>query len=160
MHHDPITRFGEWLTTATACADIAEPTAMTLATATDKGLPSARIVLLKEYAPQGFLFYTNLHSRKSRELVENPQAALCFHWMPLERQVRVEGAVTQASDAEADAYFASRPRVRQIAAWASHQSEPLASREALEQRVAAITQQYEGQDVPRPPHWSGWPAAP
>ena len=156
MHHDPLARFTHWLDDARATPAISEPTAMTLATATPDGVPSARIVLLKEHGPEGFLFYTNLTSRKSRELAGNPQAALCFYWMPLERQVRIEGAIARASDAQADAYFASRPRARQIGAWASLQSQPLEDREALEARAAMIEAQYANQPVPRPPHWSGW----
>ena len=158
--HDPLALFSRWLDDARSTPAIAEPTAMTLATATADGRPSARIVLLKEHGPEGFLFYTNLTSRKSHEIDENPHAALCFYWMPLERQVRVEGIVTRAEDTEADAYFASRPRARQIGAWASQQSQPLANREALEARVAEIEKRYEGKPVPRPPHWSGWRLAP
>ena len=158
--HDPHAHFACWLKEAHACPAITEPTAMALATATPKGAPSVRIVLLKEHNAQGFLFYTNLNSRKSGELKRNPQAALCFYWMPLERQVRVEGLVVQAKDAEADAYFASRPRARQIGAWASLQSQPLASREVLETRAEEIEERYAGRTIPRPPHWSGWRLVP
>lgn len=129
---------------------------MTLATATPDGKPSARIVLLKEHGPQGFLFYTNHDSRKSAELKANPLAALCFYWMPLDRQVRIEGRIAPSTDEEADRYFASRPRARQIGAWASLQSQPMATRDTLEARVAELTTQYAGREVPRPPHWSGW----
>lgn len=133
---------------------------MTLATATANGLPSARIVLLKEVDAEGFLFYTNLQSRKSRDLKENPHAALCFYWMPMGRQVRVEGVLEQVEDARADAYFASRPRARQLGAWASLQSEPMQSRAELDARVAEMEKRFEGKPVPRPPHWSGWRVAP
>ncbi len=153
---DPIAQFQRWLKEAGNHPAITEPTAMTLATATTDGRPSARIVLLKACDASGFLFYTNLNSRKGGELKQNPHAALCFYWMPMGRQVRVEGSLTPASDAEADAYFISRPRSRQIGAWASQQSRPLASREELDNNVAALEKKYQGQDVPRPPHWGGW----
>lgn len=158
--HDPITKFGQWQAVAKATPAIKEPTAMTLATATAGGVPSARIVLLKEHGPQGFLFYTNLTSRKSDELKANPHAALCFYWMPIDRQIRIEGTIAQAVDDEADAYFASRPRARQIGAWASLQSQPLPNREMLETRYAEFEKKFEGMDVPRPPHWSGWRLTP
>lgn len=153
---DPIAKFSVWLAEAKATSAIKEPTAMTLATANAGGAPSARIVLLKDHGPLGFTFYTNLTSRKSGELKANPRAALCFYWMPLDRQVRIEGTITQAADADADAYFASRPRARQIGAWASLQSQPLPNREALDTRNAEFEQKFAGMDVPRPPHWSGW----
>jgi pyridoxamine 5'-phosphate oxidase len=133
---------------------------MTLATATPQGVPAARIVLLKAHGPEGFVFYGNMESRKFRELAANPHAALCFHWMPLERQVRIEGTVTRVSDADADAYFNSRPRGRQIGAWASQQSRPLASRDELEARNAQFEGKFAGMPVPRPPHWSGWRLTP
>jgi pyridoxamine 5'-phosphate oxidase len=154
-HH----KFMEWLADAKAHPKIAEPTAMTLATATAQGIPSARIVLLKGFDAHGCVFYTNLTSRKSAELTENPNAALCFYWMPLERQVRIEGAISPVSDAEADAYFNSRPRDRQIGAWASLQSQPLRGRHELEERVAMLEKTYPDA-VPRPPHWSGWRVTP
>lgn len=158
--HDPLLQFDRWMKEALACPAIGDATAMTLATATAEGIPSARIVLLKEYGPQGFLFYTNLNSRKSHELNENPHAALCFYWMPLERQVRIEGSITRADDAKADAYFASRPRTRQIGAWASQQSESLRDRQELEVRVTEMEKKFQGHEVPRPPHWSGWQVMP
>lgn len=132
-------------------------TAMTLATATRDGHPSARTVLLKAHDARGFVFYTHLDGRKGSELQLNPQAALLFHWPRLRMgvQVRVEGAVEIVEDAEADAYFATRPRVSQLGAWASKQSETLASREVFEQRVAELEQEFAGREVPRPPRWTG-----
>ncbi len=156
----PLQKFGEWMKGAHACPAIIDATAMSLATATKDGFPSVRIVLLKDFSADGFVFYTNLNSRKSRELKENPRASLCFHWAPLEQQIRLEGTITQVSDAEADAYYASRPRERQLGAWASLQSEPLDARETLETRFADLAKQYEGKTIPRPPHWSGWVLAP
>ena len=132
-------------------------TAMTLATATRDGHPSARTVLLKAHDARGFVFYTHLDGRKGRELQLNPHAALLFHWPRVRMgvQVRIEGAVEIVDDAEADAYFASRPRVSQLGAWASIQSETLASREVFDERLAAVEQEFEGRDVPRPPRWTG-----
>jgi len=156
---DPLQKFSDWLADAKATPAIAEPTAMTLATATADAAPSARIVLLKEHGAEGFVFYTNFESRKSAELKTNPQAALCFYWMPLDRQVRIEGTIAPARAAQSDAYFASRPRARQIGAWASLQSQLLADRATLEQRVAEIEARYPN-EVPRPPHWGGWVLTP
>lgn len=158
--HDPLAKFSAWLADAKAHPAIAEPTAMTLATATPDALPSARIVLLKDYGPEGLTFYTSFTSRKSGEIKANPHAALVFYWMPLDRQIRVEGMVSEVSAAEADAYFRSRPRARQIGAWASHQSQPMARREDLELRNAEFEERFAGMDVPRPPHWSGWRVRP
>lgn len=158
--HTPIHKFSEWFAAAKACATLREPTAMTLATATASGIPSARIVLLKDHGEHGFVFYTNHTSRKSHEILENPHAALCFYWMPLDRQVRVEGTIARVADAVADAYFMSRPRTRQIGAWASLQSQPLDRRETLDARVDQLTASYEGKPIPRPPHWSGWQLTP
>jgi pyridoxamine 5'-phosphate oxidase len=158
--HDPLAKFSQWLSDAKGNAAIKEPTAMTLATATPDGMPSARIVLLKTHGPEGLTFYTNFTSRKSAEIKANPHAALCFYWMPLERQIRVEGTVSEVTPAEADAYFASRPRARQIGAWASLQSQPMAARSDLETRNAEIEARFAGVDVPRPPHWSGWRVTP
>lgn len=129
--------------------------AMTLSTVGADGRPSSRVVLLKAADARGFVFYTNLRSRKGRELGQNPYAALCFWWPALEYQVRVEGPAAQVPDEEADAYFASRPRGSQVGAWASDQSETLERREALEERVAELERQFESREVPRPPHWSG-----
>ena len=136
-----------------------DPNAMTVATATAGGVPSARTVLLKSFDARGFVFYTHLASQKGRELAENPHAALLFLWRRLREagiQVRVEGAVELVDAAEADAYFASRPRMSQIGAWASAQSTRLASRDAFEQRIAEVVAEYAGRDVPRPPGWSGY----
>ena len=132
-------------------------TAMTLATASREGAPSARTVLLKAFDARGFVFYTHLDGRKGRELQLNPQAALLFHWPRVRSgvQVRIEGPVGIVEDAEADAYFASRPRVSQLGAWASKQSDTLESREAFDQRVAELEREFEGREVPRPPRWTG-----
>ena len=156
---DPIARFAALLEQA-HLAPIAEPTAMALATADADGRPSNRMVLLKDVDARGFVFYTNLGSRKARELEANPHAALCFHWQPLEVQVRVTGRAEPVSDAEADAYFASRPRGSQIGAWASKQSTPLASRATLEERIREVTERFAGRSVPRPPFWSGFRVIP
>lgn len=139
---------------------IAEPSAMTLATASREGRPSARIVLLKGVDERGFTFFTNLASRKSKELTENPFAALCFYWETIDYQVRVEGKVKPVSDVAADAYFASRPRGSQIGAWASHQSSKLTSRSELEDRVAAMRERFAENEVPRPGFWSGFTLQP
>jgi pyridoxamine 5'-phosphate oxidase len=133
-----------------------EPTAFALATVSPDGKPSARILLLKGVDDRGFVFYTNHQSRKGRELLATKRAALCFHWQPLEMQVRVEGVAEVVTDAEADAYFASRARESQIGAWASRQSETMASDLVLEERIREVEQRYAGQPVPRPPHWSGY----
>nr|WP_153867345.1 MULTISPECIES: pyridoxamine 5'-phosphate oxidase [Myxococcaceae] len=137
-----------------------DPNAMVVATVGPDGQPSARVVLLKEFDARGFVFYTNYESRKGEELLAHPKAALVLHWAPLERQVRIEGGVEPVSPEEADAYFQSRPRGSQVGAWASAQSRPLKSREELEQRVEALTRQYEGKPIPRPPHWSGFRVVP
>lgn len=156
MNNDPITRFGVWFDEAKQNSDIVDATMMSLGTATPDGKPSVRIVLLKEFDERGFVFYTNLESRKSEEMKRNPHAALCFHWVPLGRQVRIEGPIEPVSAAEADEYFASRPRESQIGAWASAQSRPLDNRETLMAKVNEMTLKYDGRPVPRPPHWSGW----
>jgi pyridoxamine 5'-phosphate oxidase len=159
---DPITRFERLLAAAVALdrAVLPEPTAMTLATVGADGRPSARVVLLKSVGPDGFVFYTNVRSRKGRELAENHHAALCFHWQALEEQVRVEGIVSQVPDAEADAYFATRPRISQLGAWASDQSAPLDEYATLEARLRDAELRFAGVEVPRPPHWSGFRLAP
>lgn len=155
---DPIAQFTEWF--AEAQASVPEPTAMTLATATPEGKPSARIVLLKQFDARGFVFYTNFASRKGIELLENPHAALVFFWQALDKQVRIEGTIAPVGDAEADAYFASRTRLKQAGACASLQSQPMDRRETLAERVAAVEAQYSDQAISRPPHWSGFRLAP
>src|SRR5687768_6853764 len=141
-------------------AQVAEPTAMALATADAEGRPSVRMVLLKGFDEQGFVFYTNLESRKARELGANPNAALCLFWQPLELQVRIEGAVQPVTDAEADEYYASRARGSRIGAWASRQSRPLPSYAELMGRVQEYEAKFTGDDIPRPPHWSGFRLVP
>jgi pyridoxamine 5'-phosphate oxidase len=133
---------------------------MVLATVDERGRPAARVVLLKQFDASGFVFYTNTLSRKGRDLAAHPFAALCFYWSSIDQQVRVEGSVVPVSAEEADAYFASRPRLSQIGAWASDQSRPLSSRDELDRRVAELETKYENQQVPRPPHWSGYRLAP
>lgn len=137
-----------------------EPTAMSLATASATGKVSVRTMLLKDFDNTGFVFYTNTHSNKGRQLGEHPQAALCFVWKSIFRQVLVEGVVEPVTGAEADVYFASRPRGSQVGAWASLQSEILDRRATLEQRVAEFEEKFAGADVPRPPHWSGYRVLP
>ena len=157
---DPLLRFTDLLAAARQNPLITEPTAMTLATVGDDGRPSARIVLLKGADERGFVFYTNYHSRKGREVLAHPEVALVFHWVPLETQVRIEGRAAPVAPEEADAYFAGRPRGSQLGAWASDQSGTLDSRATLEARLAEVTARFEGQPVPRPPHWSGFRVAP
>jgi len=156
---DPFALFDSWYREAEA-AETVNPGAMTLATATPDGRPSARMVLLKGHSAGGFDFYTNLNSDKAGELDANPRAALCFYWKSLARQVRVEGPVSRLSDDLADAYFASRARGSQVGAWASEQSRPLQSRDILEQRAAEYEANFAGGDVPRPPFWSGYRLVP
>lgn len=151
-----VTRFSQWLNDARECKELDEPTAMCLATADREGRPSARIVLLKGFDARGFVFYSNWQSRKAEELLHNQHAALCFYWMPLKRQVRVEGSVVAVSKEESDAYFASRLRQSQVGAWASEQSRVLPSRELLMQSVEHYEEKFAGTSVPRPAHWAGW----
>lgn len=155
---DPFVQFERWFEDALA-AGLVEPNAMTLATADATGRPSARMVLLKDFDRRGFTFYTNLESRKADELAANPRAALLFWWDVLHRQVRIEGSVEKVSDAEADAYFALRPKGSRIAAWASPQSRPIPSRALLERGVAEAAERYP-EEVPRPPHWGGYRIVP
>jgi len=159
---DPIAHFTALLAEARRVDRtlLPEPTAMTLATVDDAGHPSARIVLLKDVDARGFVFYTNYESRKGRELLAHPWAALCFHWQPMERQVRVEGPVERVSDSEADAYFASRARMSRIGAWASRQSATLESDAELQRRVQEVEARFAGGEVPRPPNWSGFRVVP
>ena len=156
---NPNALFEEWLAEA-VIGEPNDPTAMALATANAEGRPSCRMVLLKGHDERGFVFYTNLDSRKSDELHANGQASLLFHWKSLRRQVRVEGMVGPVADAEADAYFATRSRDSQLGAWASDQSRPLESRAVFEARYEAMKERFEGRDVPRPPFWSGWRVSP
>ncbi len=159
IHPDPIQQFQTWFDQAIA-ANLLEPNAMTLATATSNGIPSARIVLLKAVDPRGFVFYTNYNSHKGQELAANPQAALVFLWGELERQVRIEGAVEKIADGETEAYFRSRPKESQLGAWASDQSCVIPNREVLEQRLVDLTQKYHDKAVPRPLHWGGFRVVP
>lgn len=152
---DPIQLFGQWFEAARK-AGILLPEAMTLATAAADGAPSARMVLLKDIGNDGFEFYTNLGSRKADELRANPQAALCFHWGVLQRQVRVEGPVAELSREASAAYFHTRPRGSRIGAWASRQSQPLEEREVLQRRVRQVTERFEGGEVPLPDFWGGF----
>ena len=161
---DPFAWFLDWLDQAEA-TEPNDPNAMTVATATPDGRASARILLLKGVDPanagaRGFVFYTNKQSRKGAEVAANPRAALLFHWKTLRRQVRVEGPLTDVADAEADAYFATRPRVSRLGAWASDQSRPLAARAVLEARLAEAEARFPGEAIPRPPHWGGWRLVP
>jgi pyridoxamine 5'-phosphate oxidase len=157
--NDPFAAFAIWFADAEK-NEINDPNAMTLATATSSGAPSARMVLLKGYDNAGFVFYTNLCSRKAMEIRENPRAALCFHWKSGRRQVRIEGGVIPVDDAEADAYFASRPRISQLGAWASKQSQRLQGRFELEARVARTIARFGVDPVPRPSFWSGYRLVP
>jgi len=156
---DPFALFSEWLAEALK-KEPNDGNAMALATVDETGLPDVRMVLLKDVDPQGFVFYGNLESAKGRELAANPKAALLFHWKSLRRQVRVRGTVTPTTDAEADAYFATRARPAQLGAWASEQSRTLPDRLALEKRIAEVGLRFGLGKVPRPPHWSGFRVAP
>lgn len=157
---DPIALFLACRAAAQAAGSPLDATMAVLATASASGVPSARFVLVKEVGAAGFFFYTNYESRKARELDENPRAALCMHWPETGVQFRAEGPVARASEAESEAYFASRPRESQLGAWASAQSQPIVSREALLSRFAAFETQFEGKPVPRPPHWGGYRLVP
>ena len=159
MASDPFHLFGEWFAEARE-SEPNDPNAMALATAEAAGQPSVRMVLLKSHGPDGFVFYTNRHSDKARQLAENPRAALLFHWKSLRRQVRVEGAVERVPDADADAYFATRARDSQLGAWASDQSRPLDRRATFEQRFEDVKRRFDGEAVPRPPHWVGYRVIP
>lgn len=156
---DPVRQFAVWYDQASQ-AGLYEPNAMTLATCTPEGFPSARIVLLKIFDARGFTFFTSYEGRKARELTANPRAALLFYWADLERQVRIEGAVAMVSAEESDSYYASRPRGSQLGAWASHQSEVVADRETLDQRWRELEAKYEGCSPERPPYWGGYRVVP
>lgn len=152
---DPIARIEAWIADA-AATGLRNPNAMTLSTIDADGLPSSRTVLLKGLDAAGAVFFTNRRSRKGRALAANPRAALLLHFDALGRQVSIEGRVSSVTDAESDAYFATRPRASQLGAWASDQSEPIESRSALDARLAAVERRFHGRDVPRPPHWGGF----
>jgi pyridoxamine 5'-phosphate oxidase len=156
---DPFALFEAWLNEARE-KEPNDPEAMAFATADAEGRPSVRMVLLRRHGPDGFGFFTNLDSRKGRELAENPHGALAIHWKSLRRQVRAEGRVEQVSDAEADSYFAGRSRESQVGSWASDQSRPLASRELFERRYEEVQSKFEGRPVQRPPRWSGFRLVP
>lgn len=159
MLPDPIAQFDAWLSEAKA-SEINDPEAMAVATVDGRGQPSSRMLLLKGYDARGFVFYTNQQSRKAGELAQTPRAALLFHWKSLRRQVRIEGSVSPVTAAEGDAYFATRSRDSQLGAWASLQSQPLADRATFEARFAEMQARFDGQAVPRPPHWNGYRVAP
>jgi pyridoxamine 5'-phosphate oxidase len=156
---DPLALFDHWFAEAQA-SELNDSNAMALATVGADGQPSVRMVLLKGHGPDGFVFYTNLDSRKGGELAGQPKAALLFHWKSLRRQIRIEGPVTPVSEAQADAYFASRSRNSQLGAWASDQSRPLPDRATFEARFREVEARFANGDVPRPPRWSGWRVAP
>lgn len=156
---DPMDLFGRWFAEART-SELNDPEALALSTADAQGHPDVRMVLLKQFDRDGFIFYTNFDSAKGRQLAENPHAAACFHWKSLRRQVRVRGPVAKVSDAEADAYFASRPKDSQIGAWASQQSRIMEGRFALEKEIARYAAKYALSSVPRPPYWSGYRIGP
>lgn len=159
MTTNPFALFDIWFAEARA-SEPNDANAMAVATVAPDGQPSLRMVLLKGHDPRGFIFYTNLESRKADELATTPRAALLFHWKSLRRQIRIEGPVERVSDAEGDAYFATRSRDSQLGAWASDQSRPLADRATFEARYETMVARFAGQDVPRPPHWSGFRVVP
>lgn len=159
LARDPFRQFEKWFQEAEA-AKLTEPNAMTLSTATREGRPAARTVLLKGYDGRGFVFYSNYESRKGRELHDNPHATLLFPWVALERQVIIEGKVSRVPREESEAYFHSRPRASQLAAWISQQSSVISGRSVLEDGMKTVEHKYAGQTVPLPPHWGGWRLAP
>jgi pyridoxamine 5'-phosphate oxidase len=159
LNPDPFAQFVSWLEGART-AGVHEPEAVTLATASPTGLPSARMVLLRGWGPDGFVFFSHYESRKGVELDANPQAAIVIHWASIGRQIRIEGTVVRATGVESDAYFASRHRESQISAWASAQSQPITDRAALERDVADLTERFRDVPVPRPPHWGGYRLTP
>ncbi|MEP6785124.1 MAG: pyridoxamine 5'-phosphate oxidase [Sphingomonadales bacterium] len=159
MANDPHALFDIWMADAEA-SETNDPNAMALATVDSRGQPSVRMVLLKGHDPRGFVFYTNQQSRKADDLADTARAGLLFHWKSLRRQVRIDGPVETVTGAEADAYFATRGRISRLGAWASDQSRPLADRATLEARLAEVTARFDGGDIPRPPHWSGYRVRP
>jgi pyridoxamine 5'-phosphate oxidase len=159
MTDDPFALFDAWYAEARE-TEINDSNAVAVATVDAQGRPAVRMVLLKGHGPDGFVFYTNRQSRKADDIAANHNVALLFHWKSLRRQIRIEGAVTQVSDAESDAYFASRGRDSRLGAWASDQSRPLDARETFEARFAEMETRFAGGDVPRPPHWGGYRVAP
>ena len=159
MTDDPFALFDTWFAEARE-TEINDSNAVALATVDAQGRPAVRMVLLKGHGPDGFVFYTNRQSRKADDIAANANVALLFHWKSLRRQIRIEGAVTQVSDAESDAYFASRGRDSRLGAWASDQSRPLDARETFEARFAEMVARFAGGDVPRPPHWGGYRVTP
>ncbi|WP_160000196.1 pyridoxamine 5'-phosphate oxidase [Roseomonas sp. 18066] len=152
---DPYALFRAWMAEAEA-SEANDPNAMSLATSTPEGFPSVRIVLLKGLDERGFVFFTNKQSRKGDELLANPRAALVFHWKSRRRQVRIEGSIEEVAEAESDAYYATRPRLSRLGAWASQQSRPLSGRAELEGALAAAEARFPGEEIPRPPHWGGF----
>ena len=160
MLPDPIAQFAAWYRRALRCLTLEFPDAMCLSTIDENGSPDGRFVLLKGFDDRGFVFFTNAESRKGRSLAQRPQAALSFYWEPLQRQVRVQGNVEEASAAEADEYFASRARLSRIGAWASQQSRPLSSYAELRARVKEFQKKYPGSEIPRPPYWRGYRVIP
>jgi pyridoxamine 5'-phosphate oxidase len=158
-HANPFEQFRRWMEDAVA-AKLHEPGAMTLATCDGNGMPAARMVLLRGFDERGFAFYSNRNSRKGRELAANSRAALVIHWQEFERQIRIEGSVEWTTEAESDAYFKSRPRGHQLAAWASSQSEVIPDRGYLEREMEELTARFAGKEVPRPPHWGGYRVVP
>lgn len=159
VYPNPFEQFRVWFDQALA-AQLPEPNAMTIATATADGKPSARMVLLKDFDERGFVFYTNYESHKGQQLVANPWGAIVFWWAELERQVRIEGRVEKVPPEESDEYFNSRPKGSQLGAWASYQSQVVENREVLERRLEQLKEEYESKDVPRPPHWGGFRVVP
>lgn len=156
---DPIKRFREVFALAKEHV-IGDPTAMVLSTSTRDGYPSSRVVLLKDITNEGFVFFTNYHSRKARELTDNPRASLCFYWQEIDQQVRIEGTVTKISLYDSEQYFATRPRLSQLGAWVSDQSQPLRSRQVLLERIAELEQKYAEREIPRPSFWGGYVVRP
>jgi pyridoxamine 5'-phosphate oxidase len=155
MQENPFILFQQWLDEANSHPAINEPTAMSLASCSNN-VPSVRIVLLKGFDERGLVFYSNSSSQKGREITENPNVSVCFYWMPLEKQVRINGVLSEVSAGEADSYFATRQRERQIGAWASKQSEIMIDRSEFDERLSHMNERFAGSPIPRPPYWSGW----